>query len=198
MIQIMKETDEELVELCKKGDDNAFQELMRRYTRVIFNFTKQYTKNEQDTEDIVQDSFFKAWKSIKQFKAGNKFKSWMFTIARNTALDHTRKRKLLSFSELDDIENDLPFADTIEDTEPLQHEVFDQVNTAKEVMQLLEIVHPEHRAIMILHYQHEMTFEEISNMLKKPMNTIKSWHHRALVKIRDHLHQNNRSGRMIQ
>ena len=182
-------TDEELAELCKTGDDTAFEELMRRYLKPIYAFTRQYTRLPEEAEDIAQDTFFKAWKYIKQFKSEKKFKPWLYTIARNTALDHIKKKKAVVFSALDDTENDLAFEDTLSDPEPLAPELFARAELAQELNEAMSVLHPDHRAVLIMHYHEDMTFEEIAETIDVPMNTVKSWHRRALVKVRKGLHQ---------
>jgi RNA polymerase sigma-70 factor (ECF subfamily) len=182
-------TDESLVESSKTGDDLAFRELMNRYVKPIFNFARQYSHNNEDSEDIAQDAFFKAWKHIKRFKKGRAFKPWIYAIARNTALDHVKKKRATVFSDLDDDENDIAFADTIADTEPLAHELFERRQSAEELDTVMDILHPDHRAVLVMHYREEMTFDEIAEATGKPMNTVKSWHRRALFKLRDRLAQ---------
>ena len=177
-------TDPELAEACKNSDDAAFKELMERHARPVFNFVRQYIKADDDIEDIVQDSFFKAWKHIKRFKKGRPWKPWLFAIARNTALDHIKKRRAAAFSTLDDADDDLAFADTIEDTEPLPPELFENAELAGELAAVMETLHPDHRAVLVMHYREELTFDEIAAVMGRPMNTVKSWHRRALRKIR--------------
>ena len=178
------ENDEELVEKCKKNDDVAFKELMSRHLKHIFNFARQYVRNDEDAEDVAQDAFFKAWKYIKHFKAGAKFKPWLFAIARNTALDHVKKKKAVSFSSIDDTENDVAFSDSLADNEPLPPEIFARAQLGDELMASMANLHPDHRAVLIMHYHDGMTFDEIADIMKKPMNTVKSWHRRSLAKIR--------------
>jgi len=186
MITSMKEqTDEELAEFCKEHDDNAFQDLMRRYLKQIFNFARQYTHTSEDAEDVTQDTFFKVWKYIGRYTAGKKFKPWLFTIARNTALDFVKKKKSSPFSDLDDHENNIAFADTLEDPEPLPPEIMENNSIAVHVANALQSLHPDHRAILLLHYREDMTFDEIGEIVGRPMNTVKSWHRRALLKLRD-------------
>ncbi len=177
-------TDEELVDICKTGDDGAFHELMSRHIKHIFNFARQYARNNEDAEDIAQDAFFKAWKYIKRFKSGARFKPWLFAIARNTALDHIKKKRSMAFSDLDDTDNDLSFADTLADAEPLPPEVFARKQLADELMAAMAGLHPDHRAVLIMHYRDDMTFDDIAEIMGKPMNTVKSWHRRSLAKIR--------------
>lgn len=181
-------TDEELVEKCKKGDDMAFKELMNRHLKHIFNFARQYSRNNEDAEDIAQDAFFKAWKYIKRFRKGAKFRPWLFAIARNTALDHVKKKKAVSFSSMDDTDNEMTFADTLSDNEPLAPEIFARAQLGDELMASMAGLHPDHRAVLIMHYHQEMTFDEIADIMGRPMNTVKSWHRRSLEKIRGILH----------
>ena len=141
----------------------------------------------EDAEDITQDTFFKVWKNIKYYTKGRMFKPWLYAIARNTALDQIKKKKALPFSDLDDKENDLSFADTVEDHEPLPPQIFETNFLTGKLSDALEVIHPDHRAILILHYKEEMTFDEIASIVNKPMNTVKSWHRRALIKLREEL-----------
>jgi len=177
-------TDEQLLEAAKNGDESAFRNLMDRHIDAIYGFAFQYARNEEDAEDITQDTFFKAWKYIRRFKKGLHVKPWLYAIARNTALDHLKKKKAAVFSDLDDDENNISFADTLPDPEPLPPEVFERTELAQVLTETLEILHPDHRLVLIMRYRDDMTFEEIAVAMDKPMNTVKSWHHRALQRIR--------------
>lgn len=183
-----KRSDEELVDLCRNGDDAAFNVLMKRYAAAIYNFSLQYVHNPDDAQDIAQEAFFKTWKNIKHFKAGSRFRPWLYTIARNTALDHIKKKKAYVFSSFDDIENDISFEENVGDDAALPDEVFALNELAENVISAMEILHPDHRAVMLMHYRDNMTFDEIAIILDKPMNTVKSWHRRALSKIKGSLH----------
>ncbi len=190
-----KHTDEELVELTKGGDDDAFTILVNRHVDHIYNFVRQYAKEKEDADDITQETFLKAWKHIKSFKKDKKFTTWLFTIARNSALDNIKKRRAFSFSVMDshNSEDDAGFADTLKDQEPLAPEIFEDKETAAELTKAMDTLPPDWKAVLVMHYTDDMTFEEIAVVLSKPMNTVKSWHHRAIIKIREilTLHHNN-------
>ena len=192
----MPKTDEILAKESAQGDDASFQELMRRFLTPVFNFSRQYVRAQAEAEDITQDTFLKVWKNIKKFNQGQKFKPWIFTIARNTALDHIRKRKAIPFSEIDTSdeygqENSAPqFSETLEDLEPIADELFEQTENTDKISVALEILRPEYRSVLMLHYAEDLTFEEIAIVMNNPMNTVKSWHRRALEILRNHLHQN--------
>ncbi len=185
------QSDEELAELCRKKDEQAFRVLMNKYLQSIFNFSRQYTKTTEDAEDITQDTFLKVWKYINLFTKGRLFRPWLYTIARNTALDFIKKKKAISFTDLADADSDTSFADTLSDDEPLPDELFAIANLVDKLEIVMDDIHPEHRAILIMHYREDMTFNEISTIIKKPMNTVKSWHRRALLKLRERLMHHN-------
>ena len=147
----MPMTDEQLAEQAKEGDESAFKQLMDRYMDAIYGFALQYARNEEDAKDIAQDSFFKTWKHLRRFTKGRAFKPWLYAIARNTALDHLKKKKAAVFSDLDDSENDISFADTLKDPEPLPPAVFENTETAQLLEESMEMLHPDHRAVLILH-----------------------------------------------
>ncbi|MBP6858246.1 MAG: RNA polymerase sigma factor [Candidatus Pacebacteria bacterium] len=188
----MEPTDEQLAEQSALGDDDAFQEIVRRHLTSVYRFAFHYARTEEDADDITQDSFFKAWKHIKRYKKGRAFKPLLFTIARNTALDFIKKKKPHVFSSLDNDNDSSAFEDTLEDSEPLQPELFERAETKEVLKKLMDELHPDHRSVLTLYYEEELTFEEIAETLGKPMNTVKSWHRRALIRIRNLLHQKRR------
>jgi RNA polymerase sigma-70 factor (ECF subfamily) len=177
--------DEELIRSAQGGQDTAFRELMMRYMGPIFNFSRQYSKTDEDAEDITQDTFYKAWRHLKRFEPGKAFKPWLYAIARNTALDHIKRKRATTFSELDGGEDgEIQFADTLEDDSSSPAELFERQELAFEVAESMKGLHPDHRAVLLMHYREELTFNEIADIMKKPMNTVKSWHRRALGKLK--------------
>jgi len=104
---LSNETDEEVIVLYKNGDEEAFKVLIARYTTPLYNFTARLT-NKNDASDLVQEIFIKAWKNIRRFNPLQaSFKTWIFTIARNTITDFFRKsgstsggKKSINFSAI--------------------------------------------------------------------------------------------------
>ncbi len=97
-------TDEDLVVSYIEGDDSAFVTLMDRYLKLIYSFTFRMCKNTDNAEEITQETFLKVWKNIKKFKTNQKFKTWIYTIAKNTAIDYLRKRRDVLFSAFENDE----------------------------------------------------------------------------------------------
>ena len=179
-------TDEEIIFLYKNGEPEAFRVLINRYASPLYNFTARLT-NKNDAPDIVQEIFIKAWKNIERFnplKAS--FKTWIFTIARNTTTDFLRKKKNLLFSNIKKDENEdiNSFTENIPDDDLLPDEALQKLQDSQFLNKILEKLRPDYREILVLHYQEEMTFEEIGEILGKPLNTVKSQHRRAIMELR--------------
>ena len=126
-------SDEELVAEYLRGDNDALRLLIERYLKSIYGFVFRYVNNPENAEDIVQDVFIKTWKNLKKFNRKKNFKTWLFTIAKNTALDALKKKKPIVFSALEEDENDGGFSETLIDPAPLPHEIFEM----KELSEIL-------------------------------------------------------------
>lgn len=97
--------DNKLVEKYLNEDDSAFNELLKKYLNPVFNFIRQFVSDASVAEDLTQETFFKAWKNLKRFNPNKSFKTWIFTIAKNTTYDYFKKKKTIPFR----IENSLFF-----------------------------------------------------------------------------------------
>lgn len=85
--------DIELIERCKKGDSNAFRELVEYFQGRVYVFTFRMLCNEEDARDVVQETFIKVWRSLAKYNSALKFTTWLYTIAANCCYDHLRKGK---------------------------------------------------------------------------------------------------------
>ena len=94
---LVEKTDNELVKDYLEGKENVFEILVKRYTRPLYSFVWRLCGNKESSEDIVQETFLKVWKNIKQFDHSKSFKVWIYTIARNSTYDFLRKKKLVMF-----------------------------------------------------------------------------------------------------
>ncbi len=177
----MEKEDAQLVSESLLGNEGSFEKLVRRYTPQLYRFAYRLSGNVQAAEDATQETFIKVWKNLKKYDAKQPFRSWIFTIARNTVTDYLRKKKSLSFSVLSRDESS--FEDTLSDTDPLPEEQLVAIETTGELMSLLATLPEEYRTVLTLHYQEGMTFEEIGKVMGRPPNTVKSWHRRALQKL---------------
>ncbi len=177
-------TDEELVKEYLAGDETALRSLIERYLKPIYNFVYRYVGDEGSAEDITQDTFVKAWKHLKEFDQERKFKTWIFTIAKNTALNWIKKKKPALLSEFENWEGENELSESITDPSPLPEKLFERSELSVILSSALNELNPNHRAVLLMHYKDDFTFQEISESLEKPLHTVKSQHRRALIKLR--------------
>ena len=177
--------DEQLiVEYLSFKNKEIFRTLLNRYTKPVYNFVRHMISNTDEAEDITQEVFIKVWKNLKKYKLGQNFKTWLFTIAKNSTIDFLRKKKALNFSDLENKDDDFSFSETIPDENLLPDEALQKLQNSEFLNKLLDQLSFEYKTILLLHYQEEMTFDEIGKILKKPLNTVKSYHRRAILELR--------------
>ena len=188
-----EKSDSEIIELYKNGEKELFRDLINRYTPPLFNFTARLT-GQDNAPDVMQEVFIKAWKNIKKFDSQKaSFKTWIFTIARNTTTDFLRKsgsasggKKSINFSDINENvdEDENSFEENIKAEDLLPDKALQKLEDIETLNKTLEKLRPEYREVLVLYYQEEMTFGEIGEILSKPTNTIKSQHRRAILELR--------------
>ena len=186
----MEKTDNELVQDYLDGKEGAFELLVKRYTRPLYSFVWRLCGNKESSEDIVQDTFLKVWKNIQKFDLDRNFRVWIYAIARNSTYDFLRKKKLIMFSEMDNIEEDSTFEENLEDKTPLADQLFEEKETAEAINESIKKLPEKYREVVVLRHETGMTFEDISDTLKEPMNTVKSRYRRAIIKMQEYISLN--------
>lgn len=180
---MMHLTDRDLIAAYQKGDDAALETLLRRYLGPIYRFLFRMVKDAHTAEDLTQDTFVKVWRNLKRVDPKKDFRSWIYTIAKNTAIDFLRKKPAIPFSDLEQEEASESFAESIPDVRPLPDDQFLQKQSAKELQDLLMRVSPDARSVILLHDVEGMTFQEISKNSRESLNTIKSRYRRAFMAL---------------
>jgi len=181
----MEQTDEQLVTDYINGNEEALNLLIKRYLKPVYNFAINYVGDDSEAQDVTQEVFVKLWRYIKRFDTGRKFKTWIFEITKNTAFDHLKKKKPLLFSRMNVSEDeDLQFENTLSDDAPTAPEMLDREMTREQVMKGIDRLSPDYRAVLTLRLADDLNFQEISEVLHKPLNTIKSQYRRAVVQLK--------------
>jgi RNA polymerase sigma factor (sigma-70 family) len=178
-----KFTDIELIRQILSGDQGAYADLVKRHQRFVFTLALRFTKNREDAEEIAQDCFVKAYRSLNNFQQTSKFSTWMYSIVYTTSMTFLRKKKLDTQS-IDsenshiELENHVSSfnADQVE-----QKSKFAYLNMA--IDQLL----PDDAAIITLFYKGEQSLDEISKALRIESNTVKVKLHRARHRLKEKL-----------
>ncbi|MFH1162418.1 MAG: RNA polymerase sigma factor [Candidatus Jorgensenbacteria bacterium] len=179
-------TDEQLVEWYLRGDETALRTLFERHLTPVYAFVRRYVGDDDDAKDVTQETLMRAWRHLRTFDQTKRFKTWLFTIAKNTSLNFLRKKKPAAFSELarGSEANESTFEDLLEDPAPSLEELFDAVRTAEELGGAIAELPPPHRMVLLLYYQDQFTLQEIAEIIGEPLNTVKSRHRRALLALR--------------
>jgi len=186
-------TDEKLVQIYLNGDEKALEELVRRYLPLIYNFSRRYSGDTDNASDIAQEVFIKVWKNLKKFDQNKSFKIWIFTIAKNTALDWLKldwlkKKNAVPFSLLKEFNNNEKFLENILDLKQIS--IIDEIyqnSVSKNLALVIEKLPLKYENVINLHYDKGLNFREIAGFLKEPINTVKSRYRRGLIFLRNFL-----------
>lgn len=178
-------SDQQLISDYLKGNENSFRILVSRYLNPIFGFSYRLIGSKNDSEDITQEVFVKVWKNLKKYDSKQNFKTWLFAIARNTIFDHLRKRKEFVFSDFENNDGENEFTESIVDeNENIEDKIFKTEN-AGVLKTAINKLSKSEQEILSLRYEEDFTFDEMSKILKKPLNTVKSQHRRIVLKLKD-------------
>lgn len=180
----MENNDQQLVAEYLAGDKRALTELIEQNMTLIYRYALRLAQDSMSAEDITQETFVKLWRNLKKYNPQQSFRTWLLSIAHNTALDLLRKRKDFIFSELGDEVDGQGFAEMIPDPAPLPSEIFARAEQGKLLESALAQLSASSREIVILYHESGLTFAEIGVILGKPLNTVKSQYRRALLSLR--------------
>ncbi len=181
----MDKTDIELVHATLHEDKNAFALILDRYLASVYQFAYRYVQDREEAEDVAQEAFVRAWKNLKSFDASRNFKTWLFAIAKNAALDFLKKKKPLLFSRIIEDEERLdsflaPYMGNAE----LPDEIFEGKLAAAEMGRALDALPPAYKKVLSMRYNDNLKFREIADALGEPIDTVKSKHRRGLMLLR--------------
>ncbi len=168
-------SDEDLMEFVQTDDHQAFSELVTRYNDRLHNFLYRYTKNHEDCEDLVQETFFRVYKSKHSYTRIARFSTWMYTIAINLAKSLYKKNKRMQTTSIHKDESDPNDREFVleaktKSVDDLAHQKFCLERLEKVLMK----VSIEFREVVIMRDFQQMTYEEIVEITGLPMGTVKS------------------------
>lgn len=175
-------TDEALVRLCQGGDVTAFDTLVLRYKERLYGVLYNMTSNHEDTNDLLMESFDKAFRSLSSFKGDASFYTWIYRIAVNRALNLLEKRKRrrtdLSLNEIDwDLDERKEWADSPLRTDPERRAELNELQI--KLNESLQKLSDEHRAVVVLSDIEGLSHAEIASIVGCSEGTVKSRLHYA-------------------
>lgn len=179
------QSDEELVGLCLQGDEGAYEELVCRYSRGVYNYVVRLIGYQEEARDATQEAFIKAFRALGSFKPQNKFKSWLFRIAHNHCIDILRRRRptvSLDIMREDDDEGASPIQLADGGADPERRMLASE--TGEWLQKAVEKLPEAYREVIILRHFQELSYQEIAQILKLPLGTVKTNIFRARELIR--------------
>ena len=177
--------DAKLIAAFIKGNGESFAALVDRHMPMVYKFTYRYVGDADTANDVVQDVFIKVWKNIKKFDPEKSFKTWLLTIAKNTALDAIKKKKAVLFSKIEEGETDIDaFLAPYVESADLPDALLQKKQTKADLDRMLQELSPAYRSVLLLRYTEHLKFREIADALQESIDTIKSKHRRALIQLR--------------
>ncbi len=162
--------DRERVERALEGDQDAFSDLVVDYQRAVYNLTYRMLGDSVEAEDAAQEAFLRAYLNLERYDMQRPFKTWVLSIASHYCIDIIRKRRL-SWLSLDDLLPGQMMA-AIEDHSV--EDLFFNGERERSVQELLKLVKPDERAIIILRYWNDLSYDEIAEALNVNVGVVKS------------------------
>ena len=185
-------SDPAVVAEARKGSEVAYRELLSRYERPVFSLIFRMVRDRETAEDLAQETFIKVLNNLDRYSPEFKFSSWLFKIANNLTIDHLRRRRVDTIS----IEG-APDAVTSESAKATSIAVVSDSESPLEELESRELgaaieqaigkLRPEYRACIMLRHVEDKSYEEIAEIVKLPLGTVKTYIHRARHELRSAL-----------
>jgi RNA polymerase sigma-70 factor (ECF subfamily) len=169
-----REAERALVSACQRGEREAFDRLVERYQREIYRLCYRYVNNHEDANDLAQEAFLRAWRAIGRFRGDSSFSTWLYRIAVNACLNHRALRRL----PLQELPEALPDPALRADAGVVS------ADESRRVRQAVGQLPERQRATLILKVYHELTHEEVAQILGSTVGTVKSNLFHALGNLR--------------
>lgn len=173
--------DSEIISSVLQGNKNAYAELVTRYQNYVFTLTLRLIKSREDAEEVAQDVFVKAYRSLADFRGDSKFSTWLYTIVNTTSITFLRKKKL-AIQSLDD-ERTFEVADNRDSG--FRADLVEKKSRVTMVTNAISLLSPDDAEVITLFYKAEQSLEEISMILGIETNTVKVRLHRARTRLKE-------------
>lgn len=174
-------SDIEIISKVLQGEHNAYADLVTRYQNYVFTLTLRLIKSREDAEEIAQDVFVKAYRSLADFRGESKFSTWLYTITNTTCITFLRKKKL----EVHSLDNEKVFEMADSKDSGLRANMIEQKSRVSMVNKAIAMLSPDDAEVITLFYKAEQNLEEIARILGLEANTAKVRLHRARGRLKE-------------
>ena len=178
-------TDIEIIDSIKKGNSSDYALLIDRYKNKAFSLLVRMLKNEMEAEEILQDCFLKAYKSIDSFRYEAKFSTWFYRIVYNTALTKLSAKKRKIENEMSSIDEQINLSSD------LDYRVTEKEDLSNFIQKMIEQLPANYASVITMFYLDDMSCEEISEVMNATVANVKVMLHRSRNVLRDLFIKNN-------
>ena len=176
------EQDAQLVQQCLQGDGSAWEELVRRHSRRIFNICYRFTGNGSEAEDLSQDVFLRVYRTLGSYRSAHGgFGTWVTSVTRNLLIDHYRRTKRDRIT--DSLDDAMPVVENKESTGRRPDQLALMGELSAQVQNALTRLSPELREAVILRDLQQLEYAEIQTVLEVPEGTVKSRINRGRIEL---------------
>lgn len=176
---------------AKKGDTEAFDELVRKHHQRLYGLVYNMTSNREDTHDLLQDIFSKAYRSLKRFRGKSSFYTWIYSISVNMSLNFLKKRNRRRAMSLDDvdsgIQHDKDFIELTSKSDPVRETGLKELQVR--LNDALQELSEDHRTVVVLYDIQGVPHKEISKILGVSEGTVRSRLHYAHKQLQNFLEE---------
>src|SRR5579885_3642586 len=178
-------SDVDLVELVLAGEQDAFAVLVERYKDAVQNLAYRMLSNMTEAEDVTQEVFVRAYTQLATYKPAHKFSTWLLSIASHLAIDQLRRRRFLALPL-----EDVPFLEWITDLGAGPEQSALAGEQQDEIQAYLQRLHSKYRAVIVLRYWYDLSYEEIATALNLTPALVKARLHRARELLARYMREN--------
>ena len=179
-------TEKELIQAARKGDDSAFEELVRAYEKRVYHLALRMCGNADDAYEIAQEAFLGAWKGMRFFRGDSSFSTWIYRLTSNAAIDFLRRQRRQGGGDNVSLDDEDTFLE-VADTAPSPHQRAEGMELRQALAKGLLSLSAEHRQVLLLRELQGLTYEEIAASLDLDLGTVKSRIARGREKLRKYL-----------
>jgi RNA polymerase sigma-70 factor (ECF subfamily) len=178
----VKESDTELVAQARQGDEVAFEQLVLKHQRYVFNLAYRVLGDYTEAEDMTQEAFVRVWRGLSGFRGQARFTTWLYRIVHNLCLNRLPglQRELLQTEPLEEV---------LADPGPSPADLFAVREQMAFLHAQLDRLPEKYRLVLTLRYLQHLSYDEIAAALEMPMGTVKTHIHRARRLLRERLSQ---------
>lgn len=176
-------SDNEIISSVLLGDQARYAELVKRYQNFVFTIALRYASRREDAEEIAQDVFVKAYRSLADFRGDSKFSTWLYTIVSTTCISFLRKKKIDTRS----LDNEQVFEVADSQDSGMHANQVEQKSKLQMVNEAIKLLSPDDAKLITLFYKGEQSLEEISRIMGLETNTVKVKLHRARQRLKDRM-----------